>query len=265
LETGERIRVRESNLEDVDDHACPPDAIRLGGLVEIHDLRGKPELNGQLAVALVEVEDRLAVALARGSGVRVKPINLRLPSFLRDGGIQAHKVVACWPTENVLARPADVLVSPVPDWPSTEQWEDECTFLRDRWSWSEPRVLRGLMRRGHYEQEFVMLYDAQDFASPTNNVATRMSQLALHKEVVTGKKDAPHGVCMLMYAPQKAYVTSSNALNVSADALAKDRRWSLHEFREIIHFHTTAAAAEQYRKAQSDSQSADGMDISIPM
>ena len=110
-----------------------------------------------------------------------------------------------------------------------------------------------------------MLYDAHDFASPTNNVATRMSQLALHKEVVTGKKDAPHGVCMLMYAPQKAYVTSSNALNVSADALAKDRRWSLHEFREIIHFHTTAAAAEQYRKAQSDSQSADGMDISIPM
>ena len=119
-------------------------------------------------------------------------------------------------------------------------WAKERRFLKENKGWKEPQILGGVTSQGKAKPDFMMYYDAGETTAPINCWAKRIASLLPNFELskVESPRNGYRGTCILVHSPM--LVDGEETSNTEA-------KFSLETLRDVIHFHSTPAAAEMYK------------------
>jgi len=199
----------------------------VGTLAIITGLVNRTVLNGRVGVIWGPLSDgRIPIAIAREAKIlRIKPKMLREATYPND----PNKHIACsfwpWPGSGPIS------VSPIVGWPKL--WTQEIPFLRSL-GWSNPKIMSGIEAEGKPKPDWVVYYDEGDTISVKNVIAERIAGLLPEFELEKMNGGPIRGHCILVYSP----------MNTSPSP--EDKRWTLDEMRQVLSFHMTELALEQY-------------------
>lgn len=224
-----------------------------GSVIRIQGLQDQSDLNGQFGVIKQYHADikRYEVIMPRGRNTKaIKPRNLSTKNIVLSTDTTFEKDVSYnhvlfWPSINNL-----IPVQALPDWPQIKHEED--LFLVNHLKWKNPKVAGGITSEGNEKPDFVIHFDADDDESPLNDVAQAAIDLLPEYEIGkvpelrNGKK--LRGACVLVYSPLISGLIHNGMHCGTFRSGEKDLRFSHQQLLEVLKFHQTPDAREQYKR-----------------
>jgi hypothetical protein len=232
----------------------------VGDLVRIHGLVSKPQFNQMIGVvkAYHENMERYEIQPSRGSSsLAIKPINLSDDEFLKPTDDKfkterAFQSVFLWPSPKTSTNNPIQCFS---DFPPVDNPSEQDAYVQKELGWKSVDTLSGIEEEGRGKPTFLLLFDGLDESSPKNHAAMKIARLLppYERKKCSRYRGIIRGVVVLVYSPMKStFFTSGLGLdhlnNLQVVEANQNRRFTHKLLNDIIEFHKTDRADQQYEK-----------------